>query len=238
MTREVTSACEAAHESGIEEIIVADSHGTADNLLIDEFPEYVQIVRSWPRELMMAQGIEIGSYDGAIFLGYHNGSRGKNGILAHTFSGDVIELTINDKIMSETTFNAAIAGHFGVPVIMVSGDDAYIHHARKAIGPVETATVKWAYGSYSERTMTLVASSKLIAKHVKLALARLPDFQVYNLHGPLVLELEISQRLKAEILSYVPGVKRLTSHRISIQVNDIVDASRFMNLYLRINANL
>jgi len=237
MTREVTAACEAALSSGIEEIVLADSHYHADNILIDDLPEAVQIVRSWPRELGMSQGVDLGPYDGALLLGYHCGSRSERGVLAHTFSGDLIELSLNGQVMSETTFNAAIAGHFGVPVIMVSGDDAYTDYAREVLGDIETATVKWALGSQSERTMSLKASCRLISERVAAALGRLHEFSQYRLEGPLDLQVEIAERLKAEILSYVPGVVRFGSHRIGIEVSDMVEASRFMNLYLRINAN-
>ena len=237
MTSEVVAACDAALATGVEEIVVADAHFHAENILIDELPEQVQLVRSWPRELMMSQGVEVGSYDGALFLGYHSGSRAMHGVLAHTFSGDVIELTLNGMLMSETTFNAAIVGHFGVPVIMVSGDDAYTEYATEVLGPIETATVKWAYGAISERTKSLRASCTLITEKVKAALGRVDEFSLYRLDGPLDLQIEISTRLKAEILAFVPGVERLSSHRIGIQVSDIVAASRFMNLYLRINAD-
>ena len=237
MTSEVVAACDAALAAGVEEIVVADAHFHADNILMDELPEAVQLVRSWPRELMMSQGVELGSYDGACLLGYHVGSRGTHGVLAHTFSGDVIELTLNGQVMSETTINAAIAGHFGVPVIMVSGDDAYTEHATQVLGQVETATVKWAYGTYSERTRSLRASCKLIAAKVAAALARLDAFRPYRLEGPLDLQIEISSRFKAEILGFVPGVERLSSHRIGIEVSDIVAVSRFLNLYLRFNAD-
>lgn len=237
MTSEVVAACDAALTAGVEEIVVADAHFHADNILIDELPEQVQLVRSWPRELMMSQGVEVGSYDGALFLGYHCGSRAMNGVLAHTFSGDVIELALNGQVMSETTINAAITGHFNVPVIMVSGDDAYTEYARQVLGPVETATVKWAYGTYSERTKSQRASCKLIAASVTAALARLDEFAPYRLEGPFDLQIEISSRFKAEILSFVPGVERLSSHRIGIQVSNIVAVSRFLNLYLRINTD-
>jgi D-amino peptidase len=236
MTSEVVAACDAALAAGVEEIVVADAHFHADNILLEELREPVQLVRSWPRELMMSQGVELGSYDGALLLGYHVGSRGTHGVLAHTFSADVIEMTLNGQVMSETTINAAIAGHFGVPVIMVSGDDAYTEHATQVLGPVETATVKWAYGTFSERTKSLPASCKLIAASVTRALDRLGDFKPYRLEGPLDLQIENSSRFKAEVLEFIPGVERLSSHRIGIQVSDIIAVSRFLNLYLRISA--
>jgi len=65
MTAEVNAACGAALEAGIEQIVIADSHGGGNNLLIDELPDCVEVVRSWPRELMMMQGVEQGPFVGA-----------------------------------------------------------------------------------------------------------------------------------------------------------------------------
>jgi D-amino peptidase len=70
MTAEVNAAIEAAREAGATEILVSDSHGNGQNLLLDKLPADVQVVRSWPRPLGMMEGIDA-SFDGAIFIGYH-----------------------------------------------------------------------------------------------------------------------------------------------------------------------
>jgi D-amino peptidase len=234
MTNEVLAACEAAHDAGIEQIIVSDSHGTGDNILIDQLPDYVQVVRSWPRELMMVQGVECGSFVGAAFLGYHASSRAESGIMAHTFTGDIIELKLNGVIQSETTFNAAVIGEFGVPLIMASGDDIYAEHIEEVMSDVECATVKWAHGDLSARTLTPQAACALIGEKLTAALKRADAYTPARIDGPIEMEIQTGSRFKAEACSYIPTVERISSHRIRLSVRDMIEASRFINLYIQI----
>jgi D-amino peptidase len=126
MTAEVLAAIEGARAAGATEILVSDSHGNGQNLLLDRFPEEVTIIRSWPRPLMMMAGID-SSFDAAIFIGYHAATTTPAGVRAHTLSSArLAAVELNGKPMSEAGLNAAIAGHFGVPVVMISGDDVTV----------------------------------------------------------------------------------------------------------------
>jgi len=141
LTEEVSAAIEGAREAGADQILVSDSHGNGQNLLIDELPEDVQVVRSFPRPLGMMQGIDE-TFDGVIFIGYHSSTTNPNGVRAHTTSSArLAAVHVNGTEMTEGSFNASIAGHFGVPVIMVSGDDAAVEEVRSVIGDVEGAIV-------------------------------------------------------------------------------------------------
>ena len=114
-------------------MVVSDSHGNGQNLLLDELPDNVRVVRSWPRPLGMMQGIEEGGFVGACLIGYHAGASNPSGILAHTLYGLVIrEVRINGKVIPEAGISAGIAAHFGVPIIMISGNEQateefYVH---------------------------------------------------------------------------------------------------------------
>ena len=126
MTNEVNAAIKAARSAGATEIVVADSHGNGKNLLIEELPSDITLVRSWPRPLGMMQGID-DTFDAAIFLGYHSSTTNPKGVRAHTMSsGSLAGVRINGIDMSEAGINAAIAGYFGVPIVMISGDDAIV----------------------------------------------------------------------------------------------------------------
>jgi D-amino peptidase len=124
MTNEVNAAIEAARTMGATEILVSDSHGNGENLLIDRLPQDIQLVRSWPRPLMMMEGIDE-SFDAAILIGYHASTTNMEGVRAHTFSSaNLTAVRMNGVEMMEASMSAAIAGDFGVPVVMISGDDA------------------------------------------------------------------------------------------------------------------
>ena len=146
MTQEVNAAIEAAFEAGATEIVVSDSHGNGQNLLIEKLPKNILLVRAWPRPLMMMQGIDE-TFAGVIFIGYHTGTTNPQGVRAHTMSSArLADVRLKGVSVSEAGINAAIAGHFNVPVIMVSGDDAVVKETTTLLGDVEGAVVKWSYG--------------------------------------------------------------------------------------------
>lgn len=227
MTDELLAAIEAAKEAGATEILVADSHGNGQNVLIERLPDDVQIVRAWPRPLAMMQGIDE-TFDGAIFLGYHSSTTNTRGIRAHTMSSsNITDVKLNGISVPEAGINAAIAGHFGVPVIMISGDDAIVEEAQKIIGDMEGAIVKWAYSFHSARTMTPAAGAALIAEKVKAAVGRISDFKPYRLEGPITFDVSLKHYRPVEILAYLPIVERLNSHTIRFVGADMLEVSRF-----------
>ena len=237
MTHEVISACEAAFSSGIEEIVISDSHGSGQNLLLEQLPDKVQVVRSWPRPLCMMEGIQEGEYVGALLLGYHSGATDMRGVLAHTLHGLAIkEIRLNGQVASETVISAATAAHYGVPVIMVSGDDAYIEHAEEVLPPIsgsiETVTTKWALSRTSARTLVPRVACESIAASVKTAIARLPDFSVNPLSQPIELEVCCVKRAAAELLAYLPTVTRLDAYSIGWQAKDMAEVSQFLSFLL------
>ena len=155
MTREVLAATEGARAAGATEILLADSHGNSQNLLLDMIPSGIELVRSWPRPLGMMEGVDE-SFDAVLFIGYHTSSSNAAGVFAHTITGAFTNVGINGVAVTEAAFNAAIAGHFGVPAVMISGDDAVIEEARSIVGELEGAVVKvkHRYSFNAARTLT------------------------------------------------------------------------------------
>ena len=151
MTQEVNAAIDAAFAGGATEIVVADSHGNGENLLIEKLPKNITLVRSWPRPLGMMQGID-DTFAGAIFIGYHASTTNPEGVRAHTLSSaNLADVRLNGISVPEGGINAMVAGHFNVPVIMVSGDDAAVKEVTALLGDIEGAVVKWNYGFHSAR---------------------------------------------------------------------------------------
>jgi D-amino peptidase len=228
MTLEVLAAVEAAFEAGATEVLVSDSHGNGQNLLIEKFPKGVQIVRSWPRPLMMMQGIDE-TFDGAIFIGYHSGTTNPEGVRAHTISSArLADVRLNGTSVPEAGVNAAIAGHFGVPVIMVSGDDAAVKEVQTLLGDVEGAVVKWAYGFHSARTMTPEAARDLIREKVRRAVGRIRDFKPYRVKAPVTLDVRFKNYRPSEVLAYLSTVERTDAHSVRFVGRDIVEVSKFL----------
>ena len=228
LTAEVNAAIEAARAAGATEIVVADSHGNGQNLLIERLPEDVTVVRSSPREFRMMGGID-DTFDGVIFLGYHAGTANMDGVRAHTFSSaNITGLRLNGIEMSEGSMNAAIAGHFGVPVIMVSGDDVAVAENRAVIGDIEGAVVKRALGFHSAESLTPEAAYEVIRSSTAAAIGRIDDFEPYVLDTPIVMELSLKHYQPVELLGYLSNVERIDSHTIRYTGADMRDVSNFL----------
>ncbi|HYE52455.1 MAG TPA: M55 family metallopeptidase [Azospirillaceae bacterium] len=236
MTETVAAVAEEAHALGVEQVVVADSHGNAQNLQMDRLPDYVQVVRGWPRRLGMMQGIDEGPYVGSVMLGYHAGAGSRDGGLAHTLSGRLIrEVWINGRVASEAYLNAAVAGHFDVPVLLVSGDDAFVAECREQVGDVVGATVKWSQGRQSTRTLTPAAACALIRSRFQEAFQSRATRPCLTVPGPIRLEVEFKTQLHPEVLSYLPAVERTGSHRITVTAASILEATRFLMFVVMYN---
>jgi D-amino peptidase len=238
MTQEVNAAIEAAFTAGATEIVVSDSHGNGQNLLIEKLPKNILLVRAWPRPLMMMQGIDE-TFAGAIFLGYHTGTTNSQGVRAHTISSArLADVRLKGVSVSEAGLNAAIAGHFSVPVIMISGDDAVVKETQALLGDVEGAVVKWASGFHSAKTMMPEAAYQLIREKVKKAIGRINDFKPYKLPPPIQLDVRFKNYRPSEVLSYLSIVERTDAHSIRFTGKDMIEVSKFLEFIVTYDPNL
>jgi D-amino peptidase len=228
MTNEVLAAIRGARSAGVTEILISDSHGNGENLLIELLPSDVMVVRSWPRPLMMMQGID-STFDAAIFLGYHAGTTNPEGVRAHTMSSArLADVRLNGTSVPEAGISAAIAGHFGVPVIMISGDDAAVEEAQALIGPIEGAIVKWNYGFHSAKTLTPDAAYALIEEKTRTALGRLGQFTPHVVETPVTLDIRFKSYRPSEMLAYLSIVTRTDAHSIRYVGENMLMISRFI----------
>ncbi|MDP7060565.1 MAG: M55 family metallopeptidase [Candidatus Marinimicrobia bacterium] len=232
MTAEVNAAIEGARSAGAGEILVADSHGNGQNLLIDKLPKDVKIVRSWPRPLDMVGGLD-DSFDGIIFLGYHASSDNLTGVRAHTFSsGRLTSVKLNGTPVTEGAWNAAIAGELGVPVIMVSGDDAAVEEVSSLVGNVEGAVVKWALSFHSATTLQPDAAYDLIREKAARAVKNIKKYKPYKVKNPVTVEMGFKNYSPVEILSYLSMFERTGSHTTRFSAKTMEEAARIITFVL------
>jgi len=238
MTEETLAAVRAAKEAGAGEIVVSDSHGNGENLLIDEFAKDVRIVRAWPRHGGMMAGLD-SSFNAAIFIGYHASTTNLNGVRAHTFSSaHYTRVTLNGNAVTEGEFNAAYAGAKGVPIIFASGDDAAVQEIKSRLGNIETVDTKKSLSFHSAETLTPAASCEKILAGVKSALSRLRDFKPYVIKTPVTLEITFKNYMPAEVLSYLRIVQRVDSHTIRFVGKDMDEVDDFEEFISNYGADL
>lgn len=230
MTADVLAAIQGAREAGATEFVISDSHGNGQSLLIDRFPNDIPItvVRSFPRPLGMMEGLD-STFAAAIFIGYHASTSSLTGVRAHTISSALLtRIAINGTSMSEAGINAAIAAQFGVPVVMISGDDQIVAETKQRLGPIEGAAVKRAIGFHSAATMTPEAGQALIRQHAKTAIARRSEMRPYAMTKPLTLEVSFKNYRPVELLGYLSNVQRIDSHTVRYVGRNMLDVSKFI----------
>lgn len=228
MTGDALAAIQGARDAGATEIVISDSHGNGQNLLIDQLPEDVTVIRSWPRPLMMMEGID-STFAAAIFVGYHSGTSNVKGVRAHTMSSATLTgVTLNGREVPEGGINAAIAGYFGVPIVAVTGDDAAVAEVTPFGAGMEGAVVKRAISFHSAATLTPKAGQALIRAKVKAGVEKRARIAPWVLNGAVTTEISFKHYRAPEMLAYLPIVTRVNAHTIRFVGKNILEVSRFL----------
>ena len=225
MTQEVNAAVEGAYDAGATEVVVADSHGDAQNIDITLLDKRAELIRAWPRPLGMMEGID-SSFAAVVFIGYHATEGTAGAVLAHTFTG-TMGIKLNGVEVPEAGFNGAIAGDFGVPVVFVSGDQVIGEQSRKLFGPIETVAVKQSIGYHAAKMMSPEKAQALIRAGVTKGIQRRGEIKPYRVSQPIAMEIRFHDAIQAEIVSYLPQTKRTDGNTVLFMAKDMSEASRF-----------
>ncbi len=223
MTGEVNAAIEGAFNAGATEVVVNDSHGSMINLLIEKVNPAASLITGSPKPLSMMQGIGK-DCAAAIFVGYH-ARMGTPGVLSHTISGaSVANVWVNDVILGETGINAGLAGHFGVPLILVCGDDVVSREAKELLPHVRTATVKTAITRQSALCLPPERAQALIRQETEKALASLDSAGPWLPGSPVTFKIEFKDSGLAENAARMPYSKLVDPKTVTFTADDYLTA--------------
>ncbi|MEI9995583.1 MAG: M55 family metallopeptidase [Rhizomicrobium sp.] len=229
MTGEVLAAIAGARANGATGFVVSDSHGSGLNLIPERFAEDTELVRSWPRPLGMMQGIESGTFACAFLLGYHAGAASPGGTLAHTLSSRGLHaLKINGLDLSEAGLSAAVAGQFGVPITLMSGDDVFIAETARLLGGLESVVTKRSTGYFSVHSKTPMLVERELRAAAGAALRRSTDTKPFSPEPPFHAEVTFKAPLAAELFCYLPGFVRVGACGVRFDAKDAVTLNRIM----------
>jgi D-amino peptidase len=206
MTAEANAAIAGALDAGATRVVVNDSHWLMRNLLADELNPAAELVSGGPKRLSMVQGIEEG-FDAAMFIGYHAQAGTRDAIIDHTYTSRVYQARINGQPVGELALNAAMAGSWGVPIALVSGDQALAAETRSVLGEtVETVIVKHAVGRFAARSLAPPVACQRIRAGAKAALQR--SHRLFTFSAPIRLEVDFVVSQMADMAELVPGSTR------------------------------
>jgi D-amino peptidase len=205
MTAEANAAVEGALTGGATQVVVNDSHAGMTNILIEELNPATTLISGSPKPFGMMQGIGP-DVDAVFLIGYHAASGTAAAVLEHTWSGPVIEVRLNDQAVGETGLNAALAGAYGAPVVLVTGDRAVTEEARALLGQIETVVVKDGVARSAACCLHPEAAQESIRQAAKRALGRtVPPFVVPT---PITLRVIFQRAVHADMASLMPGSQR------------------------------
>jgi D-amino peptidase len=225
MIADINAAVAACADAGADEIVACDTHGGGGQLRMAAMDP--RAVYETPNAGRMMPSLDA-TFDGVILLGHHAMAGTLNGFLDHTISSrHWFEYRINDLVVGEIGIEAAYAGHYGVPVIAVSGDDAACTEARTALGEVECATVKWGIGRNRARCLALPAAHACIRNAIQSALGDLGRFAPFIPSLPATLTLTLYRSDMADEMATHPGVTRIDARSIQRTIDELTDVARW-----------
>jgi len=235
MTGEVEAAIQGAKDGGADEIIVCDAHDTGRNLLVERLDEDIEIIQGSAYELGMMSGIS-NDCDASLQVGYHSMRHTHAGTLGHTYTYHIAQLKFNGTTIGESGLSAAIAGHFGVPLVFVSGDAHAIKQAQSLVRNIVGVPTKTGVGLYGVHSLTPKKACKNIRKGVKEALEKRDEVKPYIVRKPVLMQVELERPLMAEYAAKIPQVKRVNIKTVSFKAKDVVEAFDVFNVINQVSS--
>lgn len=209
------------------EIVVSDGHGNANNILIEELDPHAHLNTGTNAPFSMVQGIGP-DIQGVIFVGYHARAGTQNAILDHTWSSMAIyNVWLNGVVVGEVGLNAAVCGHFGAPVLLVTGDQSVGAEARALLGPIETVEVKQASSRVSADCLPPAQAQVQIQEGAQRAVSGLLAGTApapFRVSAPVIARIEYHFTEMADVAGRMPGMRRIDGRTLEFTAADMVEA--------------
>ncbi|WP_255320185.1 M55 family metallopeptidase [Paenibacillus elgii] len=225
MAHDVNAVIEAALESGATEVVVADSHSSGNNLRLEQLHPKAKLFTGFPRQDYMMAGLD-STFSAVIFVGYH-ARHGTPGVLSHTYWFK--NLIVNGIDVGEIGFNAIYAGLLGIPVALVTGDEAAAKETELLLPDTVKAIVKRSLSRTAAICLSLEESRSELMTRTKEALGKIQQLSPLEMQVPLEVQIELFHSGQAELASNIPGVYlKSNSTTVSYQASHAYDFYRVM----------
>lgn len=226
MTQEVNAAIEGARRAGAHYYLVNEAHGSMANIIIKELDEKARLIHGSNKALCQMEGLDT-SFDAVFFIGYHAGEGAGDGILNHTLLGGTVEqIRCNGTILDEALMNAGIAGHYGAPVALITGDALVCDALKEKIPTVATVPVKEAIDRHTANSLHPKKSIELIKEGAEKVLKNIQELEIYRVSSPAQFEVDFKSTSSANMCSLFSHVKRIGSKSIQFEHQEYDQAFR------------
>lgn len=211
---EVNAAIDGAAEAGATEFLVNDSHSTMQNLRPADLHHEASYLSGRHKPLYMMEGLDA-SFDAIFMVAYHGGIGAENAILSHTYNPRCIwEVTLNGLPVGESAINALVALHYGVPVILITGDEATAEEAGQFMPDLEAVVVKRSVTRFAAESLHPRRACAAIRAAAARAVERAGQAPLPSINLPATLEVTFLTADMAEISSWLQGVERIAPRRV------------------------
>ena len=203
---DVNAAVRGAFAGGATEVVVSDCHNYEDNLLITDLDSRASLMSGTDKPLIMAEGLDK-NVDALFLVGYHS-RKGAKGVISHTFYYSIVaDARVNGVSFGEAEFVAYAAGYFGVPTVLLTGDDCVTAYSSKHIPGLHTVAVKECIGNGTAHLYHPAKTGPMIEQAAKLAVESCKSSIPAKLEGPLTLEITFMTATQADLASRVDGFR-------------------------------
>ena len=221
LTGEINAAVDGLFEGGATEVVVWDGHDGSRTLSVPDIHPKARLLAGEP----ISPTLELdASYSAIIFIGQHAMAGAEKGILSHSYSSlGVQNMWVNGKPVGEIAGRVMLAGTFGIPAIMLSGDTAACREFHDLVPQGECAEVKSGVSRTAGYMLPHPTACALIRERARRAMERLSEFKPYKISGPVELKVEFTTR---GVHEFAPreGVERVNERTWVFKGKDIVDA--------------
>ncbi len=216
MTAEVNAAIEGAIEGGAEEVIVCDSHDGARNLIPEELDPRCRFITGGEKPLSMAQGVDLPGVGAMFYTGYHAKAGTPGAPLAHTWTRTLQDIRIDGLSIGEFGINAIVAGHFGVPVVMVAGDETAVQQTRQLLGEqVVGVAVKQGLSTTAAIHLHQSTARDRIRAGARTAIQNIGDAKVFDFPAGTAVELDFDHQSRTDQVGKLTGYTRTGERTVS-----------------------
>jgi D-amino peptidase len=232
MTREVNAAIEGALAGGTNGVIVNDSHDGMRNLIAEELHRECQFISGSDKPLGMMQGVDQDDIAAVFYTGYHAKAGTPGGPLAHTWTGWLNDVRFDGKSTGEFGINAVIAGHFGVPVVLVAGDEKAVAQTQEILGPqVVGVAVKQGISTTSAMHLHPTTAQDHIRAGAEKAMLHIATAKPFTLPETATIELDFDHQARADQAVLLEGVTRVGPRTIAFTAgNGLQFCARFRSV--------
>ncbi len=224
MHRETNAVIEGLRKGGASTVLVNDSHWDMRNLRIEQLAPKTSLINGWQKPYSMVSGVQHldeQKVDAACFIGYHARAGSARGVLSHTYRAQVfLDVKLNGQSVGETGLNAALAGHFGVPIMLLTGDDVVCEEAQELLGAVNCVQTKKAVSRYSAECPPFDETLASLQTTAEKAVKDKRSWILFKPPSPSTMRITMFDPAMADAAELLPQVKRIDGRQVEFSDSD------------------